>query len=142
MDVLKWIWNYVKDQKWSLIIFLILSVAFIICAFVIPVVIGYIVDDVIYGGLTEKLMYYSVLLMAGVAVKEIALYLRHYIIENVSQNAIKSIRNTLYARLQSLDCAYYNHTRKGDIMSRLTMDAEAVRVLIASTAPGLVDQLL
>ncbi len=140
MDVLKWMWGYVKDRKLSLTVSLFLSLIFIASAFVIPVVIGYIVDDVIYGGHTEKLMFYSFLLIAGVLAKEAALYTRHYLVENVSQSAIKSIRNTLYARLQSLDCAYYNHTRKGDIMSRLTMDAEAIRVVLALTLPGIVDQ--
>lgn len=141
MDALKWIWNYVKKYRLSMLIALIFTAFFIACAFIIPVVLGRIVDDVIYGGDTGLLFFYSFLLIASVLIKEAAIYIRHLIIENISQNAVKSIRNSLYGKLQSLDCSYFNRTRKGDIMSRLTMDTDAIRVLIAGTVPSLIDQL-
>ncbi len=141
MDALKWIWGYVKKYRLSMLVALIFTAFFIACAFIIPVVLGRIVDDVIYGGNTGLLFFYSFLLIASVLIKEAAIYIRHLIIENISQNAVKGIRNTLYEKLQSLDCSYFNRTRKGDIMSRLTMDTDAIRVLLASTVPSLIDQL-
>ena len=48
MDALKWIWNYVKKYRLSMLIALIFTAFFIACAFIIPVVLGRIVDDVIY----------------------------------------------------------------------------------------------
>jgi len=141
MDALKWIWGYVKKYRLSMLIALIFTALFIACAFIIPVVLGRIVDDVIYGGDTGLLFFYSFLLIASVLIKESAVYIRHLIIENISQNAVKGIRNSLYGKLQSLDCSYFNRTRKGDIMSRLTMDTDAIRVLIAGTVPSLIDQL-
>lgn len=119
---------------------LLLTAIFIVCAFLIPIVTGRIVDDVIIGGNMGLLFFYSFLLIAGVLVKELILYGRQTITEHISQNVIKSIRNTLYAKLQSLDCTYFERTRKGDIMSRLTMDTDAIRMLLASTVPNLIDQ--
>lgn len=141
MNALKWIWNYVKKYRLSMFVALIFTAFFIACAFIIPIVLGRIVDDVIYGGNTGLLFFYSFLLIGSVVIKEAAVYIRHLIIENVSQNAVKSIRNTLYGKLQNLDCSYFDRTRKGDIMSRLTMDTDAIRVLLAGTIPSIIDQL-
>ena len=59
MDALKWIWGYVKKYRLSMLIALIFTALFIACAFIIPVVLGRIVDDVIYGGDTGLLFFYS-----------------------------------------------------------------------------------
>ncbi|MEO7104300.1 MAG: ABC transporter transmembrane domain-containing protein, partial [Gemmatimonadaceae bacterium] len=38
------------------------------------------------------------------------------------------LRNDLFEHLESLDASYYNRTRTGDIMARLTNDLSAVRM--------------
>ncbi|MBQ6894346.1 MAG: hypothetical protein IJN40_02500 [Clostridia bacterium] len=53
---------------------------------------------------------------------------------------LKKIRTTLYGKLQELDCSYFDKTRKGDIMSRLAMDTDAIRILMSSTYQSLMDQ--
>ncbi|MBE7051337.1 MAG: ABC transporter ATP-binding protein [Ruminococcaceae bacterium] len=141
MNALKWLWGYVKKYRLSILFTLLLTAVFIVCAFVIPVVLGRIVDDVIYGGNTGLLFFYSILLLASVGVKELVIYARQITVENFTQNVIRAIRNKLYGKLQELDCSYFDKTRKGDIMSRLTMDTDAIRVLLSSTLPGLIDQV-
>ncbi len=141
MNALKWLWNYVKKYRLSLLAVLFLTAGFIVCAFVIPIVLGRFVDDVIYGGKTSLLFFYVFLIIGSVVIKEIIVYIRQISVENSSQRTIKDIRNRLYGKLQTLDCSYYDRTRKGDIMSRLTMDTEAIRVVFVSTIPSLVDQI-
>lgn len=119
---------------------MISTVIFIVCAFVIPIVLGQFVDDVIQGGNKGLLFFYVFLILGSVAVKEIVLYIRQVSVESTSQKCIKDIRNRLYGKLQTLDCSYYDKTRKGDIMSRLTMDTEAIRVVFVGTIPSLIDQ--
>lgn len=141
MDSLKWLWGYVKKYKISILAILLLTALFIVCAFVLPIVLGRIVDDVIIGGNTGLLFFYCMCLIGFTVGKELVIYLRHLILENCSQGVIKAIRNSLYKKLQELDCSYFDRTRKGDIMSRLTMDTDAIRVLLAGTMPSLIDQL-
>ncbi len=140
MDALKWIWKYIKNYKFPMLVSLIFTAFFIVCAFVIPVVLGYIVDDVIGSGDMGSLFYYLMVLLVSLVLKEISVFTRTMIMENVSQNTIRSIRNSLYDKLQSLDCAYYSRTQKGDIMSRLTMDTDAIRLVVAGTLPSVIDQ--
>jgi ABC-type multidrug transport system fused ATPase/permease subunit len=60
----------------------------------------------------------------------ISSFVRHFIYETVSQSVIKNVRNKLYGKLQEMDCSYFNRTRKGDIMSRMTMDTDAISINI------------
>lgn len=57
MDSLKWLWGYVKKYKISILAILLLTALFIVCAFVLPIVLGRIVDDVIIGGNTGLLFF-------------------------------------------------------------------------------------
>lgn len=51
--------------------------------------------------------------------------------ERVSQNVIFEIRQQMYNKLQELDLDYYNKTRTGDIMARMTGDMDAIRHFVA-----------
>lgn len=141
MNALKWLWGYVKKYKFFIPVILVLTAVFVATAFVLPIVLGRIVDDVIIGGNFGLLFFYCTAMVGFTALKELIVYVRHIILENVSQGTIKSIRNSLYGKLQKLDCSYFDRTRKGDIMSRLTMDTDAIRILLASTIPSLIDQV-
>ncbi len=141
MNALKWLWGYVKKYKIYIPVILVLTGIFVASAFVLPIILGRIVDDVIIGGRFGLLFFYCALLVGFTALKELIVYIRHIILENASQGTIKSIRNSLYGKLQKLDCSYFDRTRKGDIMSRLTMDTDAIRILLASTIPSLIDQV-
>ena len=142
MNALKWLWGYVKKYKLSMIAVLIVTALFIVTAFVIPIATGRIVGYIENKGNDSGLLFFYISLMVGgVLLKEILVYTRAILLERMSQNTIKNIRTTLYGKLQSLDCSYFDKTRKGDIMSRLTMDADTVRIVIASTIPNLIDSL-
>ncbi|MBO5370139.1 MAG: ABC transporter ATP-binding protein [Clostridia bacterium] len=141
MNALKWLWNYVKKYRMSLVVSVFLTAILIASAFIIPIVLGQFVDDVIKGGNNGLLFFYAFLIVGSVVIKEIVVYIRQIVVESSSQKTIKDIRNRLYGKLQTLDCSYYDRTRKGDIMSRLTMDTEAIRVVYVNTIPTLMDQL-
>lgn len=142
MNALKWLWGYVKKYKISMVSVLMVTALFIVTAFVIPIVTGRIVGYIESENHDSSLLFFYIgLMIGGVVLKELLVYSRAIILENMSQNTIKSIRTNLYGKLQSLDCSYFDKTRKGDIMSRLTMDADTVRIVIASTIPNLIDSL-
>ena len=142
MNALKWLWGYVKKYRISLGVTMVMTVIFVICAFMTPIIPGLIVDEVIIGGNYGLLFFYCLALIGFNFAKDLILYVRHLIYENISQGVIKAIRNNLYKKLQELDCSYFDRTRKGDIMSRMTMDTDAVRILMSGTYPSLADQIL
>ena len=141
MDSLKWLWGYLKKHKLRITIVLLLSAVFIATAFVYPVVLGQFVDKVIIGGDNSLLFFYPVFLIGCVIVKELVAYIRQSILEHISQDVVRDVRNTLYNKLQSLDCYFYSRQQTGDLMSRLTMDTDAIRVVTAGTLPESANQL-
>ena len=139
MDSLKWLWGYIKKYKAGILLFFILSPIYIMGAFLVPMLIGNFVDDVIRPGNDVLLYKYVILLFAVVCIRELIAYFRQLLLEHISQSTIKSIRNTLYDKLQSLDCYFYDRSRTGDLMNRLTMDTDAIRILLSNTSVAIVN---
>lgn len=142
MNALKWLWRYVKNYAAKLTFVGIFTPMYVLGIFAVPVILGLVVDEITAGGDVKTLVIYLGILIAAELVKNLVYYGRNMLCENISQSVIKDVRNTIYKKLQTLDCTYYDRTRKGDIMSRLTMDADAIRLVISQTLPTMVDYLI
>lgn len=137
MDSLKWLWSYAKEYKFKLVSAIFLLLIFIVLTFGYPVLVGRFVDDVIMDNKLDLLFFYVGIIMVLVAGKELIKYFRQLILEGVSQDIVKSIRNKIFNNLQSLDSYFYEKNRTGDLMSRLTMDTDAIKAVVVTTLPEL-----
>ncbi len=77
---------------------------------------------------------YSLYLLAVAAVKGVFQYLTRSILIGVSREIEFDLRNDLFRHLEQLSYSYYQRTRTGDIMARMTNDLNAVRMLVG---PGI-----
>ena len=139
MGPLKWLWGYIKKYPVSIILFSVLSPVFIMMAFLNPLIVGRFVDEVLYSGNGDKLYFYAFLILFVVLMKEVVEYTRRLLLEHISQGTIKSIRTALYNKLQGLDAYFFDRTKTGDLMSRLTMDTDAIRVLLSDTSQSIIN---
>jgi ATP-binding cassette subfamily B protein len=57
--------------------------------------------------------------------------LQRFFTEILSQNLLKDLKQALYEKLQKLSFNFYNKNRTGELMSRMTGDMEAIRMLFA-----------
>ena len=142
MESFKWLCGYLKRHKIRIGVVFLLSALFIVLAFAYPLFLGRFVDDVITHGKTDMLIFYVSLLFSIIVIKEITGYVRQITLEHISQNVVKDIRNKLYNKLQTLDSYFYQKERAGDLMSRLTMDTDAIRLIVDSTMPEFLNQFL
>ena len=95
-----------------------------------PLVIGRAVDD-LKGGITrDKLLTYSLMLIAVVVTKGIFQFLTRWLVIGISREIEYDLRNDLFQHLEDLPYSYYQRTRTGDIMARATNDLNAVRMLL------------
>lgn len=127
MHSLRWAWGYIRKYRSRLVIGLLL--AFVVSALNMlnPYLAGRIVDKVMYGH-QENLLWKFLALMIGVTIIRTALrYGYQMMFEKLSQNVIFKMREHLYDRLHQLDFSFYDRTKTGDIMARMTGDLEAVR---------------
>lgn len=127
MESIRWIWGYMRKHKiqFSFGIFLALSVTFL--NLLNPYFSGRIVDDVIKGN-QSYLLWKLLGLMAAVTVcKTVIRYCYQMLFEKVSQSVVFVLRKEMYDKLNRLDFGFFDKTRTGDIMARMTGDMEAVR---------------
>ncbi|QUF85653.1 ABC transporter ATP-binding protein (plasmid) [Clostridium butyricum] len=131
MSSIKWVFTYVNKYKFR---FYSAFVAALICSLmsmINPYLSGVIVDDVIMKNKSGILIYIFGIMIFITGIKSVIRYTYQMVFEHVSQNVIFEIRQQMYEKLQELDLDYYNRTRTGDIMARMTGDMDAIRHFIA-----------
>ena len=131
MESLKWIIGYLKYHipKYSIALILVLITSLL--SMINPFLAGDIVDRVLNGNEKNILIPILIIMLVVVVIKGILTYTYQMIFERVSQDILLNIRKDLYSKLLKLDFNYYNNTKTGDIMARMTGDTDALRHFIA-----------
>ncbi len=70
------------------------------------------------------------LILAVVAVKNVAEFGRAYLSARVEQGVARDLRNRVYGHLLGVDLGFFGRTRTGQIVSRLTTDIDQIRSLV------------
>src|SRR5581483_4440024 len=95
-----------------------------------PQVIQRAIDGLKQGITWQRLLQYSLLLVAVVLTKGIFQFLTRWIMIGISRDIEFDLRNDLFRHLESLSYSFYQRTRTGDIMAKATNDLNAVRMLL------------
>jgi ATP-binding cassette subfamily B protein len=98
---------------------------------VVPYLSGIIVDNVIIGKNMSMLLPIILIILTVTLAKTIAKYIFQMTFEKISQNVIFNIREEIYSDLQKKDFGFFDSTRTGDIMARMTGDMDLVRHFVA-----------
>jgi ATP-binding cassette subfamily B protein len=77
-------------------------------------------------------------IVAASALRGLAGYGQSYLQETISQKVSYTVRNAIYDRLQRLSFAYYDKAQTGQLMSRATVDVEAVRMFFGMGLVGII----
>lgn len=96
-------------------------------ALIIPLLSGAIVDRVIMQGHANELTRLCMMMIVFTIVRVGSRYGCQMWMERFGQNSIYRLVCDEYEKLHELDFTYFNHTRTGDIMSRMTSDTDAIR---------------
>ncbi|MEH7482637.1 ABC transporter ATP-binding protein [Neobacillus drentensis] len=127
MQSMRWVWRYIRNFRFRLFSGLFLALVVSALNMLNPFFAGKIVDKVIYGHQNDLLWLFLLSMIGVTMVKTIIRYNYQLMFERVSQSVIFTIREKLYDRLNQLDFSFYDRTKTGDIMARMTGDLEAVR---------------
>ncbi len=121
---------YLKRYRWGF-------VAGVVCIFLsngawilLPQVIRHAIDDLNTGVTSAKLLHFALQMLEVAAVRGVFLFLTRWIVIGISRDIEFDLRNDLFAHLETLSYSYYQRTRTGDIMARMTNDLNAVRMLL------------
>ncbi|TMV48083.1 ABC transporter ATP-binding protein [Paenibacillus mesophilus] len=109
--------------------------------FVIPQLSRYTIDDVIPAGNYGALPWVALGVLGTAVLLGLFGYLSSNSLASVGQRAIFDLRNELYRHMQSLDMAFYDRNRTGDLMSRVTSDVGMLQQLVSSGMMQIVTDL-
>ncbi|MCE3004178.1 MAG: ATP-binding cassette domain-containing protein [Xanthomonadaceae bacterium] len=100
----------------------------------LPVAVRFVIDE---GFRAADAAYVdrAFLLLLGVAVVlAVATALRFFFVSSLGERVAADLRRAVYDRLLGLDQAFYESTRTGELLSRLTTDTELVQTVVGSGA--------
>ena len=96
----------------------------------IPWLLGLAIDQAIGGIKFSGLILLGSMVLLFMGIRGFMQYVNMYLAELVSQKVAYEFRNNLYDKLQRLSFAFHDRSHTGDLMSRATVDVEAVRMFI------------
>ena len=131
MREFKWLWQYLKKYRIKIAIALLIVTAVTAMGLINSYLNGIIVDKVIYNNQIQLLGLIIAILIGTKLIQTMLRYIFQLIFENVSQNILVEIRRSLYNKIQELEFEFFDKTRTGEIMSRMTGDLDAVRHFVA-----------
>ena len=128
---------YFKEAK-SLFIVIILLFAETAINVFIPYIIGKAIDA-LDNGVNFDLVYMIVGIHVALIIGIVTLSIANGIIMNiVSQKIVRTMRKSLFDKLQKLPLTYHDTHTHGELMSRLTNDVDNISVTIAQSTTQLV----
>jgi ATP-binding cassette, subfamily B, bacterial len=94
---------------------------------VVPVAVRRVVDFGFTDAGRTYINAYFILLLVVVAVLAVSSALRYYLVITLGERVVADLRAAVFRHLTSLDPAFFDQTRSGEIVSRLTADTTQVK---------------
>lgn len=137
----RWILPYCRPDAGRVAAAFILFVGDKILVMLTPILAGMIVDQVIGQGHQDRLPRLCIYMIATTLGRSICRYGYQMFMERFGQNTIYRLVSDEYEKLHNMDFTYFNHTRNGDIMSRMTSDTDAIRHFVSWVSYSLLDAI-
>ncbi len=84
-----------------------------------------------HAGLIDR---YFAVLVAVVAVLAAASAARYYLVTTLGERVVADLRNAVFAHLTTLDGAFYDTARSGELTSRLAADTTQIKAAVGASA--------
>nr|WP_274520690.1 ABC transporter transmembrane domain-containing protein [Ectothiorhodospira variabilis] len=92
-----------------------------------------VIDRGLTAGNADALNLALILLLGVVLVMAVSVALRLYLVTWIGERVVADLRRAVFAKVLRLDPAFFEMTRTGEVISRLTTDTSLVQVVVGST---------
>jgi ABC-type multidrug transport system fused ATPase/permease subunit len=128
---------FVKPYRWKIVFTILIGVVKFTIPLLIPLLLQYLIDDVINGEtLTKEQKIDQLMLIMGAAFILFVIlrppieYIRQYYAQWVGSKILYDIRDQLFTHLQKLSLRFYANTRVGEVISRVIHDVEQTKTFV------------
>ncbi|AMJ63681.1 ABC transporter [Bosea sp. PAMC 26642] len=127
-------WPYALAQKGRIGLALLALVVASAATLILPLAVRRVIDVGFSGGEQQMANSYFLMLVGIVAVLAIASSARFYLVMTVGERIVADLRSDVFAHLTKLEPAFFDSSRSGDLVSRLTADTTQIKSTFGSTA--------
>ena len=99
-------------------------------ALIVPWLLAWVIDTGLQHGQFSSLLLATAAILVSSSLRGLFAYGQGYLSQAVSNLVAYDLRNSLYDHLQTLSFSFHDESETGQLMSRLTVDIEAVRNFI------------
>lgn len=127
-------WPYALAQKGRIGLALFALVVASAATLALPIAVRRVIDVGFSGGEQKLANSYFILLIGVVAVLALASSARFYLVMTVGERIVADLRADVFRHLTKLEPAFFDSSRAGDLVSRLTADTTQIKSTFGSTA--------
>ena len=140
---MKLILPYFKKNFGKILLGLFCMIVVDMAQLIVPQIIKHAVDTLAASNLDRQVLMWQCLIIVGIGIFMAVLrYVWRMMLMGSARDLELGIRNDLYAHVLSLDMAYYDKTKPGDIMTHATSDINHVRMAFGFGIIVMVDTVL
>ena len=130
---LRALWPFVRMHRGLFAAWLVALACSSTATLTLPVAFRRMIDQGFAAGGGGAIDRAFMLLFAVALVLALATAARFYFVSLLGERVVADLRRRLYAHLVSLDAAFFDRTRSGELVSRLTADAELLRSVVGTS---------
>ncbi|WP_053361710.1 ABC transporter ATP-binding protein [Bacillus sp. FJAT-27251] len=129
--------QFVKPYRWQIVGTIIIGILKFAIPLLIPLLIKYVVDDVVQNDAlsaadksSRLFTVMGVMIVVFVILRPPIEYYRQYFAQWTASKILYDIRDRLFTHLQRLSFKYYSNTRAGEVISRVINDVEQTKTFV------------
>lgn len=129
---LKRFYPYVKDYYFYFFIALIATALTAACTAWGTYLVKPVLDDIFIKKNTSMLNFLPFLVVLAYLGKSLGMYIQSYFMSHIGLDIIRKIRNDMLSHLLSLEMNFFNKTRSGELIARITNDIGLIRASVSN----------
>ena len=123
---------YVRSERYSIITLMVATAVDLVCSFSTPLLLMFLIDDIIIGGRTGLFAYLVILLVIVSLLFFLSRYFNTYLIGKLTVKVENNIRLGILTRLQHTTLTNVYQIESGDVLSRLMNDMSMCQQLFTT----------
>ncbi len=118
---------YLRPYRGVLVLALLALLVAAAAMLALPIALRYLIDNGISSKSSDTINQYFVAFLAAAAIFGVFAALRFYLVSWLGERVVADMRSAVYARVIRMDPAFFEVTRIGEVLSRLTADTTLVQ---------------
>ncbi len=125
---------FMAHYKWQAVSALVALLVASAATLLVPVAVRRVLDNGFSGQDPTLVNQYFGVMLGVVAILALASSLRFYFVSWIGERVVADVRDQVFRHLTTLTPAFYEQQRTGEVVSRLTADANQIKSAFSSTA--------